>query len=84
MNSFVLAYVFENALWDNSYAYDSGEQWLAAMHNEVHQWLNENAIEYRVLFEYMLHEPSPKTPMRVRIEIPDDTDAVQFRLTWSS
>jgi hypothetical protein len=83
MHNFVLAYVFENTFWDNSYASDSGEQWLAAMHGEVHRWLTENAIEYRVHFDYLLHEPSHKTPMRIRMEIPNDNDAVNFRLSWS-
>lgn len=81
-NSFVLAQVNERAFWDKAYEHDPGDEWLKEHHSTIHQWLQENAVEYRILFEYM----SPFKVahyLMVRLEIDDDNDAVHFRLKWS-
>lgn len=81
IKSFILANVNETAFWDRSYEGDPGVCWLKDCFPNVHQWLEENAVKYSILFEYV----SPIAvgdSLQIRIEIEDDSDAVLFRLTW--
>jgi hypothetical protein len=75
MSSFILAKVKEDDFWGRAHEGDPGDVWLLDKFPLVHQWLQENAIEYRILFEYV----SPFTELEVlqiRIEIEHDGDAI--------
>jgi hypothetical protein len=80
-NSFILAKVNERTFWSKAYEGDPGVAWLLDKHPSVHQWLDENAIEYRILFEYISPFTDVQT-LQVRVELPDDNDAVHFKLKW--
>jgi hypothetical protein len=81
-NNFILATVHEDVFWDRSYEGDPGDSWLLEQFPIVHQWLQENAIEYRILFEYV-NPFAFIDSLRIRIELPQENEAVLFRLRWS-
>jgi hypothetical protein len=83
MASFVLAYVSDNDYWTYGFGTNLGDDWLNNKRPDILKWLKENTIPYEILFEYQYPMEINKPPIRVRIEFPDETQAMQFRLTWS-
>jgi hypothetical protein len=83
MASFVLGYVTDHEFLNHCSSEKPAENWLFEKRPEILEWLKESGLIYDLLFEYQCPIVLDKPPIRVRIEFPDENEAIQFRLTWS-